>query len=212
MPVRQAVRRTSRSRKREIEPVLQFLVILSGTDPLVWRRIQVPGSYTFWDLHVAIQDAMGWLDYHLHEFQVWNAKRRRLEHLGIPDDDELGQLDRAGWDVPILPLVQDTDMPMQYKYDFGDTWRHVVMFETYAARDPSARYPLCIAGARKCPPEDCGGVHGFETFLAAIRNKRHPEHKSYLVWVGGSYDPDEFDPRRVHFDDPAERFEIAMED
>ena len=58
--------------KRTPRPKLvhQFLVVLSGTDPLVWRRIQVPEKYSFWDLHVAIQDAMGWLDYHLHEFRL----------------------------------------------------------------------------------------------------------------------------------------------
>lgn len=33
--------------------VHQFLVVLSGTDLLVWRRIQVPPVYSFWDFHVA---------------------------------------------------------------------------------------------------------------------------------------------------------------
>ena len=50
------------------DAVCQFLIVLSNTNPLVWRRIQVPEDYSFWDLHVAIQDAMGWNDTHLHEF------------------------------------------------------------------------------------------------------------------------------------------------
>lgn len=200
-----------RSRKNDAAPVLQFLIILTETDPPVWRRIQVPGDYTFWDLHVAIQDAMGWLDYHLHEFRVWNRVRRNMEHLGIPSDDDFGQPHRAGWDVPILPVVQDSELPMLYTYDFGDNWRHVVMFETYGMVEAATRCPRCVAGARKCPPEDCGGVGGFENFLEAIRNKRHPEHKSYLEWVGGSYNAEEFDPKEVHFDDPAERLRMAME-
>jgi hypothetical protein len=211
LPAKRSTRIPIRSRKGEIEPVLQFLVILAETDPPVWRRIQVPGSYTFWDLHVAIQDSMGWLDYHLHEFRVWNPAKRKIEDVGIPDDEGIGQPHRAGWDVPVLPVVQDSDLPMLYSYDFGDNWRHVVMFETYAMAEPATRYPRCVSGARKCPPEDCGGVGGFENFLEAIRNKRHPEHKSYLEWVGGSYNPEEFDPTEVHFDDPAERLEMAME-
>jgi hypothetical protein len=65
--------------------VHQFLVVLSGTDPLVWRRIQVPERYTFWNLHVAIQDAMGWLDldYHLHEFRLLDAAERSVVLIGI---------------------------------------------------------------------------------------------------------------------------------
>src|SRR5262249_2108046 len=58
--------------------VHQFLIVLSGTNPLVWRRIQVPEKYSFWDLHVAIQDAMGWLDYHLHEFRLVDAAEQNV--------------------------------------------------------------------------------------------------------------------------------------
>jgi hypothetical protein len=71
-------------------PIVQFFIVLGETDPPVWRRIQVPGSYSFWDLHVAIQDSMGWLDYHLHEFQVWNPAKRKIELLGVPDDEGIG--------------------------------------------------------------------------------------------------------------------------
>jgi hypothetical protein len=56
--------------------VCQVLIVLARTEPLVWRRIQVPSGYSFWDLHVAIQDAMGWQDYHLHEFVVVRRAKR----------------------------------------------------------------------------------------------------------------------------------------
>jgi hypothetical protein len=84
------------------EHVCQFLIVLPRTEPLVWRRIQVPEKYSFWDLHVAIQDAMGWKDYHLHEFVVVDTKTSRVVRIGIPDDetpDEQPCL--AGWTVPI---------------------------------------------------------------------------------------------------------------
>jgi len=70
MVSRRATKNSTRSRP---EFVHQFLIVLSGTAPLVWRRIQVPLAYSFWDLHLAIQDAMGWLDYHLHEFRLVDA-------------------------------------------------------------------------------------------------------------------------------------------
>ena len=77
-----------RPRKTETAGLVhQFLVVLSNVDPLIWRRIQVPESYSFWDLHVAIQDAMGWLDCHLHEFLVADGRTRVAISIGIPDDD-----------------------------------------------------------------------------------------------------------------------------
>jgi pRiA4b ORF-3-like protein len=77
---------TKKPTKRREKPkfVHQFLVCLTGTDPLVWRRIQVPHSYSFWGLHVAIQDAMGWKDYHLHEFRLFDEAAQTLVSIGIP--------------------------------------------------------------------------------------------------------------------------------
>src|SRR6266850_8608669 len=84
------------------EHVCQCLIVLPNTDPLVWRRIQVPEKYSFWDLHVAIQDAMGWLDYHLHEFRLLDAAEQNVVSIGIPTDDDPN--DRPvvpGWQVPL---------------------------------------------------------------------------------------------------------------
>ena len=43
----------------KFDNVYQFKITLKGSKPSIWRRIQVPENYSFWDLHVAIQDAMG---------------------------------------------------------------------------------------------------------------------------------------------------------
>jgi len=74
----------SKPARRSTRPKLvhQFLIVLSGTDPLVWRRIQVPEKYSFWDLHVATQDAMGWLDYHLHEFRLLDQTEKHVVSIG----------------------------------------------------------------------------------------------------------------------------------
>ncbi len=45
--------------KKKFDYVYQFKITLQDTKPPIWRRIQVPETYTFYDLHVAIQDAMG---------------------------------------------------------------------------------------------------------------------------------------------------------
>ena len=78
-------RKAARKQPRSVH---QFLLVLSGTDPLVWRRIQVPEAYSFWDLHVAIQDAMGWLDCHLHEFRVLDVDEKQISSIGIPTGED----------------------------------------------------------------------------------------------------------------------------
>ena len=44
-----------------------------------------------------------------------------------------------------------------------------------------------------CPPEDCGGPWGYPEFLEAIQNPKHKQHEELLEWVGGEFDPEEFD-------------------
>ena len=70
--------------------------------------------------------------------------------------------------------------------------------EKILPRDEGKRYPLCLAGQRACPPEDCGGIWGHAGFLAAVRDPKHPEHAAMLAWVGGEFDPDIFDPDEVN--------------
>ena len=193
--------------------VHQFLVVLAETDPLVWRRIQVPESYSFWDLHVAIQDAMGWLDYHLHEFMVvLDSKSGRVGRYGIPVDDMLEQPPvQPDWTVKVSDLVNRGELPILYVYDFGDDWRHAIVYEGGVHVEKRATYPRCVSGARRCPPEDCGGVHGYADFLQAIRDPKHERHAEFLEWIGGSFDPDDFDARKIRFDDPKKRWKKAFE-
>jgi hypothetical protein len=199
------------ARSTRPEHVCQFLVVLPNTDPLVWRRIQVPENYSFWDLHVAIQDAMGWKDYHLHEFIVRDSRTSLSTRIGIPDDempDERPCL--AGWKVPIAKLLTYGTDPVRYRYDFGDDWEHVLEFEELVPADTGA-YPRCVAGAGACPPEDVGGTRGYAEFLQVIRKPRHPERKAMLQWAGGKFDPQAFVPGAVKFDNPRERWKIAFE-
>src|SRR3990167_8412743 len=65
---------------RPFKDVFQFKITLLDTKPPVWRRILVPASYTFYDLHVAIQNAIGWTDSHLHCFEKRDPKTRRWEY------------------------------------------------------------------------------------------------------------------------------------
>lgn len=212
----QSIQRKAVTRIARPKLVHQFLIVLRGTEPLVWRRIQVPPKYSFWDLHVAIQDAMGWLDYHLHEFRLLDADEQAVVSIGIPDDDE--PEDRPvvpGWEVPLSKFFERRAWhapPAVYAYDFGDDWEHVVVHEGMEPAEAGLSYPRCVSGARRCPPEHCGGVHGFAEFLRAIADRTHPEHESMLQWSGGGYDAEAFTPEAVTFDDPKKRRKKAFEE
>jgi hypothetical protein len=198
---------------RKTKMVYQFKVSLMDIKPIIWRRIQVPSTYSFWDLHVAIQDAMGWLDYHLHEFRIPTLDREEISRIGIPDDEGFEEEPvLAGWDVSISDYFSSQNPSAEYTYDFGDDWRHTIKLEDIIPRSPGVRYPVCSAGARHCPPEDVGGPFGYGEFLRAIRNPKHPEHNSYLEWVGGFFDATAFDPARVRFDNPGRRWKLAFQE
>jgi hypothetical protein len=188
--------------------VLQFKVELLGVEPPIWRRIQVPEGYTFWDLHVAIQDAMGWRDYHLHAFRVVGSE----DVIGIPDEEGDDPLEtQPGWKLRIADYFTYQIPLAIYEYDFGSSWVHEVRFESSHDAVPGTAYPKCIGGERRRPPEDCGGVRAYLELLKTLRDPSDPEHASMLEWVGGSFDPEEFDAGSVKFDNPVDRWRRAIE-
>ena len=192
--------------------MFQFKVRLKDIEPAIWRRIVVPASYNFWDLHVAIQDSMGWLDYHLHVFRVVNPETKEIDEVGIPDDEPIddGLEYLPGWELPIVAYFIELGDTADYNYDFGDGWEHEIVLEGVLLKDPKTKYPKCIGGAQACPPEDCGGIGGYESLLKIIRDPSHEEHESMMEWLGGKYDPKAFDQKKVNFDNPKKRWRIAF--
>ena len=195
--------------------ICRFKITLMDVERSIWRRIEVPGNYNFWDLHVAIQDAMGWADYHLHEFRFRPKHKRKDVAIGIPDaDNSDGVL--PGWEHDLSSLLDDPGMVMQYCYDFGDDWRHEILFEGIMMRHADVKYPRCLDGAGACPPEDVGGVPGHEQLLQILASPAHPEYQEYKDWLNGHintswpYDPDRFDANAVIFDNPKVRFKKAF--
>ncbi len=190
--------------------VLQLKVTLVETSPAIWRQIQISSDCTFWGLHVAIQDAMGWTDSHLHMFELAGKRGSKAHCFGIPDDD--GDLEvRPGWEFSVSKFLKAKGDKARYLYDFGDCWDHDVILEELLPALPKTAYPRCIAGERRCPPEDCGGVYGFENFLKIMKNRRHKEHKEMVDWAGGEFDPEEFNAADVHFEDPRKRLKFVLQ-
>lgn len=168
-------------------------VELAGTDPLVWRRLILNASDTFEDLHGAIQLSMGWEDYHLHEFRVGELR------IGIDDDEDddgpetIDETTISLGDV----LGASAGARCEYEYDFGDTWIHHVVVEAIEEAAVELEYPVCVAGERACPPEDSGGVSGYEEFLLVLSD---PDHGRYgeLVRQAQGFDPTIFSLARAN--------------
>jgi len=195
--------------RKKFNQVYQFKITLKGIKPPIWRRIQVPETYTFWDLHVVIQDAMDWSDYHLHEFEMVNPSTGSEVNIGIPDED-FGRKVLPGWKEKIANYFSMENRSAGYVYDFGDNWIHKIQLEKILPTEKNINYPICIKGKRTCPPEDCGGIWGYEELLEIIRNPNHEEYEEMREWVGGEFDPEHFDVKEVSFDDPDKRRKIAF--
>lgn len=193
---------------------MRFKVTLAEVEPPIWRRIEVPGSYRFWDLHVAIQDAMGWKDCHLHMFRVRDPVTGAIDEIGIPDDEPLiGEpVCLAGWKVRVTDYFKGAGTRATYEYDFGDCWMHEIELEGFGRYEVDGSYPCCLAGARACPPEDCGGPPGYASLLETMADPEHEEYEAMMDWLGGRFDPEYFSPERVEFDDPRVRWRVAFED
>jgi hypothetical protein len=169
-------------------PIYQIKVTLEDSKPPIWRRLQVRSDITLGDLHTIIQAAMGWWDYHLHQFIVGET------YYGVPDPDYDSYMEmRDEEDVTLGQVAPREGLKFRYEYDFGDSWLHQVLVEKALPPEPGQSYPVCIKGRRACPPEDVGGMWGYYGFLEAIRDPDHEEHEEYLEWIGGAFDPEEFD-------------------
>lgn len=151
----------------------------------------------------------------VHESRLPDAAEKHMVSIGIPTDDD--PEDRPvvpGWEVPVSSHFASRPwhaLPTLYAYDFGDDWEHLLVHEGMESAEASLNYPRCLAGARRCPPEDCGGVRGYVEFLEIIGNPKHSEHASMMQWAGGDYDPDAFDPEGVVFEDPRKRWKVAFQ-
>jgi hypothetical protein len=175
--------------------LFQFKIALLGTTPAIWRRIQVQDC-TLDKLHEHIQTAMGWTNSHLHQYEI---EGERFGDLELLDDGCVDFKCVDSTKLMVSKIVPKTGkrFAFKYEYDFGDGWEHEVLFEGCPTPEKGKKYPLCLEGERACPPEDVGGVWGYQDFLAAVADPKHKEHSSLLKWCGGSFLPEKFVPAQA---------------
>jgi hypothetical protein len=172
-------------KNKKSKSLYQVKVTLVESKPPIWRRLIVKDNIRLDQLHSVLQVAMGWFNYHLHQYRVGRS------YIGIPHEDfDFDVTDERK--VYLQDIISNPKDNFVYEYDFGDGWDHKIVLEQIHSLDFSES-PVVIKGKKACPPEDCGGIGGYFDFLDAIQDPKHEEHESMLEWVGGKFDPDEFD-------------------
>ncbi len=171
------------------QQVFQLRIELDEVTPTVWRRLLVPGGIRLAKLHMIFQAAMGWTNSHLHAFTI-DGDRYGMHF----DDDFLDE------DVDLLHEKTITVIRalgersrIAYEYDFGDGWDHTILVEDRHTLPYGLKHAVCLDGANACPPEDCGGAGGYEELLLALADPSHEDHDDLLEWIGGPFDPTDFD-------------------
>ncbi len=166
----------------------QIKISLDGIKPPIWRRVLVEDDISLDYLNIIIQDVMGWEGYHAYSFRIGNLV------YSVVDEDDFGLMDYIDSEETLLrDVVKKEKQKFKYTYDFGDNWKHTILIEKILTYDKDQDYPVCLKGKRNCPPEDCGGIWGYQDFVEAISDKNHHEHEELLEWAGGEFDPEEFD-------------------
>ena len=182
---------TSKRTPAQPSSVHQLKVTLMHLEPPIWRRIVAPSDVTLAELHAVIQLAMGWHFSHLHDFRVGRVTYGDPDMLVESGDKD----ERQAYLAEIAPKLKKR---FQYLYDFGDSWEHEIVVEAVGPPEPGTRYPICLAGERACPPEDCGGVWGYADLLETLADPENPEREEMLDWLGGPIDPEAFNLKEVN--------------
>lgn len=160
-------------------------VSLRDVDPPVWRRLVVRSEMPLPKLSQALERVIGWEGYHLQMFDVGGIL------FGEPDEDADYLIsEKAATVKHVLPRVGAS---LRWDYDFGDGWEHDVVVEAIESPVEGKHYPVCLDGVRACPPDDCGGIPGYERLLAALADPGDPEHDELLEWAPDGFDPEVFD-------------------
>ena len=183
-----------------------------------WRKVVVPLSYNFHQLHKIIQNIYNWQDYHLHEFFVYSEEKddtKNWNHgeyhrdgykaiLNLAADQKNFEYNKyeLNYEQEDFEMAVENEVKLKdvlparikYNYDYGDNWQHYIETEEIID-DYKSNKPTLLDGAGTAPPEDVGGVGGFDEFMQIISNPDDEDHESMLEWAESQrfkeYDPEE---------------------
>jgi len=175
--------------------LFRLRVDLDGAQPPIWRRVEVRSDLTLDRVHDVLQRSLGWTNSHLHAFQIGPVRDHLVERFLTEYDLEEGDEGVLENDVRLDQVLVDVGDKLFYEYDFGDGWDHTLKLEAIEAYDDTQPAARVVAGRRSCPPEDCGGIGGYDEILAALADPdAADDHARQLFdWLPEDFEPDEFD-------------------
>lgn len=180
--------------------LLHLKVALRYIKPPIWRRVEVPDTLTFWELHFVLQILFDWENSHLFEFRQGRGTPDEFLTGSPPvlpgDDDNMPEWQLDPRETTLDEILTKPKTKLTYVYDFGDYWEHEIVVEKViplAAGHPTPAV-RCLAGKRAAPPEDLGGFPGYEQLLAVLAEKAAGKRKRLpSEYAGlGKFDPEEF--------------------
>lgn len=193
-----ATARAPKLHRRRDKRLYQLKISLKGSKRPIWRRVVVRADTTLDRLHDVIQAAMGWEDVHLHQFiSVSEFGVRYFDPQGPESSFIFADVEKES-DYTVADIAPAVKTRFVYEYDFGDSWEHVVVVEKILPPDPEFKRPICLAGAKACPPEYSGGIYGYYEMLEAASNPAHPYHEQTKEWLGEDFDPEDFSVEYVN--------------
>lgn len=162
----------------------QFKIQIKGiTKPPVWRRVVVPEDFSFFQFHYIIQCSFGWWNEHLFQFGDGVYEGNVLINIPYEDDLFYRTLPLNATKTKLSQIFAERFKKFYYIYDFGDDWVHTITLEDVVPH--TSEHAICLAGKGTCPPEDCGGIYGYEELKYHFREKPNSkETNSLRKWLG----------------------------
>ncbi len=169
----------------------EIRISLADISPDIYRKVRLSGAMKLNQLHKLIQAVMGWKDYHLHSFEMDGIE------FGIYEpEEEMNFVDEKKFRLE--ELAQGQAIQIKYVYDFGDHWIHILDVTPAGELSDAKSSAVCLEGARTCPPEDCGGSHGYTRMLKILNDPDHEEYEDFRNWLPRNFDPEKFDLDRAN--------------
>lgn len=181
-------------------------VTLKGIKPAIYRKFNVPSNISLRHLSELLLELMGWMNEHLNQFRKYDkyyAPAYQREHempVLFGPAQNLNQEDYA-----LSDLLNEKGKSIEWEYDFGDSWLHEVKLSSVGEYKEGEPHISFIKGERECPPEDCGGIWGYQDLLKlyakkATRKRLTEEEEERLEWydMTDDFDPEYFDVDYAH--------------
>jgi hypothetical protein len=172
-------------------------IYLTDIEPKITRTVTVSSDSSMYLLHHIIQEAMGWKNYHLYHFKIKNLHIGDLRLLQMDGYDGMEMNPVDGKEIMVGEIFTAVAQTIDYVYDYGDYWKHKIELVEINHKPQQLVLPVLVSGTNACPPEDCGGSHGYEELKKVLKNVHHADYIQMLTWVGADFNPEKFNKKTV---------------